>query len=208
MAEILAFGDSLTWGSRPDGLGRHAREDRWPVVLEAGLPGVRVAAEGLRGRTTAFDRQAGACDLNGARVLPVLLHSHAPLDAVIVMLGINDVWEGHPLWRIRDGLGRVVEVIRHHPWRLPEPQRPAILLVAPPPMSACSDPDVTPEKIAASDALSGVFATVAQETGVAWFDAGQVARASAEDGFHLDAAATRAVGEALRAPVAALLAAR
>ncbi|MCU9849638.1 GDSL-type esterase/lipase family protein [Defluviimonas sp. WL0024] len=208
MAEIMAFGDSLTWGSRPDGLGRHAAEDRWPNVLAAGLEGVRVAAEGLRGRSTAYDRQSASCDMNGARILPVLLHSHAPLDAVVVMLGSNDIWEDHPVWRVRDGLMRVVEVIQHHAYRLPAPHRPDVLLVAPPAMVACADPDVTPSKIAASEAYAEVVQRVAEAHALPWFDAGTVARASVLDGVHLDAEATRAVGRALRAPVATLLSAR
>lgn len=204
----MAFGDSLTWGSRPDGLGRHAPGDRWPDVLEAGLPGVAVIAEGLRGRTTAFDRQASSCDTNGARILPVLLHTHAPLDAVVVMLGTNDLWEDHPLSRVRDGLMRVVEVIQHHAYRLPRPHRPGILLVAPPPMVATGDPFVTPAKIAASEAYPEIVAGVAEAQRLPWFDAGRVAAASPRDGVHLEADATRAIGEALRGPVAELLAAR
>ena len=56
MKSVLIFGDSLTWGSRPDGGGRHRFEDRWPNVLQTGLgSAVDVIADGLRGRTTAMD---------------------------------------------------------------------------------------------------------------------------------------------------------
>ena len=71
---------------------RHAFEDRWPSVLQAKLGGsARVIAEGLNGRTTAFDDHLAGADRNGARILPTLLTSHAPLDLVIVMLGANDM---------------------------------------------------------------------------------------------------------------------
>jgi lysophospholipase L1-like esterase len=208
MAEVLAFGDSLTWGSRPDGLGRHPLADRWPTVLAEGLPGVHIVAEGLRGRTTAFDRPTSSCDTNGAQVLPALLHSHAPLDLVIVMLGTNDIWEDHPLWRIEYGLARVVEVIRHHAYRLPDARLPDILLVAPPPIISSDDESITEAKIARSRDYPAIVARVAETNNLSWFDAGTVASSSPVDGVHLDVAATRAIGIALRDPVSELLAQR
>ena len=70
---IMAFGDSLTWGTDVQNDARHAFEDRWPSVLAAGLgDGFRVIAEGLGGRTTAFDDLTAPCDRNGARALPVV----------------------------------------------------------------------------------------------------------------------------------------
>ena len=69
MKTILAYGDSLTYGANPTGGLRHAFEDRWPSVLEAGLDGkARVIAEGLGGRTTVSDDWYAAADRNGARV--------------------------------------------------------------------------------------------------------------------------------------------
>src|SRR5688572_10309161 len=75
---VLCYGDSLTWGYDPAGPSRHRLEDRWPSVLAAGLGGrFHVIAEGLNGRTTAFDDHLSAADRNGARLLPTLLESHA-----------------------------------------------------------------------------------------------------------------------------------
>ena len=94
MKTILAYGDSLTFGTNAQTQGRHAYEDRWPTVLEHGLGGkARVIAEGLGGRTTVFDDFSNAADRNGARVLPTLLESHKPLDLVVIMLGTNDLKE-------------------------------------------------------------------------------------------------------------------
>ncbi|RWD43872.1 MAG: arylesterase, partial [Mesorhizobium sp.] len=74
MKTILCYGDSLTWGYDAAGLGRHALEDRWPSVLEAALgEGIEVIAEGLNGRTTAFDDYLAGADRNGARTLPTIL---------------------------------------------------------------------------------------------------------------------------------------
>src|SRR5690606_15821318 len=92
MKTILAYGDSLTYGADPGGGARHAFEDRWPSALERRLDGkARVIAEGLGGRTTAYDDWTVGADRNGARILPTLLASHAPLDLVIIMLGTNDL---------------------------------------------------------------------------------------------------------------------
>ena len=60
MKQILAFGDSLTWGSDPHTGGRHPYDDRWPVALGEGLTKAAVFAEGLRGRTTVHARNS-AC---------------------------------------------------------------------------------------------------------------------------------------------------
>ncbi|MEK1932887.1 MAG: arylesterase, partial [Pararhizobium sp.] len=48
MKQILAFGDSLTWGADPATGERHPIEQRWPSSLEEELNGIaHVIAEGL-----------------------------------------------------------------------------------------------------------------------------------------------------------------
>ena len=42
MARVLAFGDSLTSGYKPDRTGRYDAAHRWPEVLEVALDGVMV----------------------------------------------------------------------------------------------------------------------------------------------------------------------
>lgn len=206
MKQILAFGDSLTWGSDPHTGGRHAAADRWPVALGEGLPEAEVITEGLRGRTAAHSRHTACVEMRGDAVLPMLLHSHAPLDLVVIMLGTNEIYETRPNHLIRDGLERLVEIIRHHPWRMPGATAPQVLLVSPPPVTLCETSDVTPAMVEQSDMLADVIEALADRLGCGFFDAGQVARASAADGYHLEAADSRALGQALRLPVAAMLA--
>ena len=92
MKTVLCYGDSITWGSNAETGERHAFEDCWPNVLQKALGAdVRVITEGLRGRTTAYDEHLADCDRNGARILPTILYTHAPLDLVIFMLGSNDM---------------------------------------------------------------------------------------------------------------------
>ena len=67
MKNILAFGDSLTWGFVAGKLERHPFEIRWPNALAAGLGGkARVIEEGHNGRTTVFDDPTTFDDRNGA----------------------------------------------------------------------------------------------------------------------------------------------
>jgi lysophospholipase L1-like esterase len=202
---VLCYGDSLTWGYDPEGPSRHRPEDRWPSVLQAGLgAGVLVVAEGLNGRTTAFDDHLSGADRNGARVLPTLLESHSPLDLVVIMLGSNDMkpWvHGHPL-PAKQGMARLIDIVRGHPYPL-DADPPAVLIVSPPPLSATENlefAEMFGHRVEASRQLASQYSALAEEVGCGFFDAASVAATSALDGVHLDAQGTRAIGEAL-APV-------
>src|SRR5690606_31147760 len=202
---ILAYGDSLTFGSNPIKNGpRHAYEDRWPTVLERGLGGAaRVIAEGLGGRTTAHDDWFANADRNGARILPTLLESHSPLDMVIIMLGTNDIKpiHGRTASEAGRGMGRLVQVVRGHYGGKREPV-PEIVLVAPPPIILGDNEDMMnhfgpDDAIATSVNFASEYSKRAEEHGVHFFDAGTVANTDKADGIHLDAANTRAIGEGL-----------
>lgn len=197
MQSVLAFGDSLTWGSRPDISGRHGFDDRWPNVLAAGLNGVDVISEGLRGRTTCFNQPASPAEMNGGALLPSILHTHAPLDGVIVMLGTNDMFWGVAPTQAAYGLARLVEIIRHHAWRCEQAHTPEVMLIAPPVMVESTQGDVTAEMIDASSRYPALVEGQANQLGCAFFDAGSVAQTSPVDGLHLDAENTRKIGVAL-----------
>jgi lysophospholipase L1-like esterase len=202
MKTILAFGDSLTWGANPGAGTRHDFNDRWPSVLEAGLGGVaRVVAEGMPGRTTVFDDPAAPVDRNGARILPMLLASHSPIDLLIILLGSNDL---RPTIcgiaaSVAAGVGRLVDLTREHPYRSSE-RVPDILIVAPPVFRSTSQPDGQPARgrsILESQTLVRSLHDLAAAKGCAFFDPAGHAKTSTIDGVHLDAANTRALGEAL-----------
>ncbi|MEX0861104.1 MAG: SGNH/GDSL hydrolase family protein [Cucumibacter sp.] len=210
MKTILCYGDSLTFGSDAENEGRHAFEDRWPSVLEAGLGGkARIIAEGLGGRTTVFDDHSSPADLNGSRVLPTLLKSHQPLDAVVIMLGTNDLKpfiNGTAIGAAM-GMQRLVQIVLSHPYDH-QKRPPKIVVVAPPYSVATSHLDLKPMfdgAVAESRKLANHYARHAREMGVAFFDAAKVAKAVSLDGVHLDARNTRAIGEALVPVVKKLL---
>ena len=92
---ILCYGDSLTWGYNPDDGTRFPYEETWPGVMESSLAekdknNYRVITEALVARTTCWDLPYTPYR-NGKEYLPMLMESHAPLDLVIIMLGINDL---------------------------------------------------------------------------------------------------------------------
>ena len=208
MKTILAFGDSLTWGSDPATGLRHPLEYRWPEVLQRELGGTAcVIAEGLGGRTTCYDDHTGPACRNGAKALQVSLASHMPLDLVIIMLGTNDlktVYGGKAEAAV-SGMRRLAEIIETFPYK-PRAAKPALLIVAPPPCVA--GPDGVPaagRSIAESERLAPLYQKLSKEIGCSFFDAGTVATASPIDGVHLSQDATAAIGEALGAPVRSIL---
>jgi lysophospholipase L1-like esterase len=214
MKTILAYGDSLTYGANPvKGGPRHAYEDRWPSVLEAGLGGkARVIPEGLGGRTTSFDDYIANADRNGARILPTLLASHWPLDLVIFMLGTNDLKPAiHGSAQTASyGVRRLLQVVRGH-FVEPGQTVPQMLIVAPPPLCQTDNADMLMHfggeaAIAQSREFARHYKARADEYGVAFFDASTVAVPDPADGVHLDAANTRAIGEGLVSVVKSLLA--
>jgi lysophospholipase L1-like esterase len=207
MKTILAYGDSLTWGSDPTrGGARHGVSHRWPEVLARELgAGFTVISEGLRGRTTAYDEHCADCDRNGARFLPTALYTHAPLDCVILALGTNDLKPAiaGPAAAAMLGLRRCIEIVQRHAHRVPGQGAAKVLVVSPPRVVTTPDPfyaDMFAGAVEESAKLAGFYASLAKELGCGFFDASQVASPLDIDGVHLDAENTAAIGRAL-APV-------
>ena len=211
MKTVLCYGDSLTWGSDAETGGRHPRQDRWPVVLQAALgDDAQVIAEGLRGRTTAFDEHLADCDRNGARILPTVLYTHAPIDLVILLLGTNDMKPAIAGTAVAamQGMRRLVSLIQLNALRDGSAEPPAILIVAPPPLCETANHEYSAMfagGIEQSKMLASLYADLADETGCGFYDAGSVAQTSPVDGVHLDAANTRAIGKGLESVVRMML---
>lgn len=210
MKTILAYGDSLTWGYDPINIGRHAHEDRWTSVLQKALGhGVRVIAEGLNGRTTAYDDYLGDCERNGAKLLPSLLATHKPLDLVIIMLGTNDLKRGIQGTAIgaTSGIKRLVKLVQHHDWGF-DFEAPEVLIVSPPPIRETADVmfgAMFNHSIEEGAMLASMYRDAADELGCGFFDAGSVAETTPLDGIHLDADNTRAIGRGLEPVVRMML---
>lgn len=211
MKTVLCYGDSLTWGYNAETLDRHAFEDRWTSVLAKALgSGVTVIAEGLNGRTTAYDDHLADCDRNGARILPTILHSHAPIDLVILFLGANDMKPvicGTAFGAVQ-GMERLVELVRHHAWPFGDEEGPEVLIVSPPPLCETANTAFAAMfagGVEQSAMLATLYADLADEAGCGFYDAGSVAQTTRLDGVHLDAENTRAIGRGLEPVVRMML---
>ncbi|GAK70868.1 hypothetical protein RRU01S_14_00890 [Agrobacterium rubi TR3 = NBRC 13261] len=208
---VLCYGDSLTWGFDAENLGRHAFEDRWPSVLQKALgTDVNVIAEGLNGRTTAYDDHLADCDRNGARILPTLLHSHAPLDLVIIMLGTNDlkrgIGSGNAVGAVK-GVERLINLVRSHVWSFDDEQ-PEILIVSAPHICETGNEMFAAmfiDAVEESQMMGSLYRDMADEKGCGFFDAASVAVTTPVDGVHLDAENTRAIGRGLEPVVRMML---
>ncbi len=208
---LLCFGDSNTHGTLPmadlDDSRRLGRDERWPGVAAAALgPGWHVIEEGLPGRTTVHPDPIEGAHMNGIAVLPALLASHRPLDAVIVKLGTNDLKARFAVTAgdIALSVGKLCEVIAAS-GAGPAGAAPAVLIVAPPPAleTGCLA-DMFMGGAAKSQSLAHRIRAETVRHGVAFFDAGTVIAVDPLDGIHYDAAAHAALGVAMATEIARL----
>ncbi|MBF9032927.1 lipolytic enzyme, G-D-S-L [Rhodobacterales bacterium HKCCE2091] len=199
----LAFGDSNTHGSmpNPDGrtFGRHPVGTRWPTVAAAALPSDRPLAEaGLPGRTTRFPDPVMGEHMDGRPGLKVALASHGPVAILSIMLGTNDLKArfGASPETIAAGLACLLDIVRD-PVVEARAGRPAILVIAPPPVRPVglrqAEWQGAEEK---SRALAPRFRIVAEAYGAAFLDAGLHAEVAPEEGIHWHAEAHRSFGRA------------
>lgn len=207
---VLCFGDSNTHGTCPIPVrGQRDRlppDLRWPGQMAARLgPGWHVIEEGHPGRTTVHDDPVEGEHRNALRVLPALLESHRPLDAVVVMLGTNDLKARFAVTPadialsvdrllgliLAAGVGRGVG---------PGGAAgvPRLLVVAPPPIveTGWLGEHFTGGE-AKSCALAPHLAAIAAARGAGFVDAGGLIAVSPVDGVHFDAPAHAVLGAAI-----------
>lgn len=195
MRTILCFGDSNTWGYVPGSNGRRfPRELRWPVRLQQALGDEwEVISEGLSGRTATVDSPV-AEGRNGLPYLVPCLHSHAPVDVLVIFLGTNDVGErfGLPERDVARSVGRLVKVARAAEAG-PDSEAPAILVLCPPPFDGHH--------------LGPHFATVCDELDCELLDLDGIAAylEIGDDVEHLDETGHAAVAAAVEGRVRRLL---
>ncbi len=193
-SRVLCFGDSNTHGTPgddPDAV-RLPADRRWTGVLQRLLgDGYDVLEEGLSGRTTDLDHDdRPGC--NGRPYFAPCLQSHHPLDAVVVMLGTNDLktcFDRTPQ-AIAGALHGYVDDVAAN---VADPRGgvPRIVLVSPVWIddTKLAFAESTGEcfdslGVARSRELAAEVRRVAQERGVLFADAAEVAHVGA-DGLHL-----------------------
>ena len=196
---ILCFGDSNTYGYRPDGSGRFDADTRWTGLLQKKLgTNDRIIEEGLCGRTTVFSDELRE-GRRGLDTIGILLESHAPVDLLILMLGTNDCKTRYnaSAGTIAKGHEQVITKAQKsssHPFHL---FVISPILLAP----GVGDPGFDPEFKKGSELVSQNLATEYKKIAVRYhadfLDAASVANASETDRQHLDALGHRLLAEAI-----------
>jgi lysophospholipase L1-like esterase len=198
MKSILCFGDSITWGYNPLTGSRFDFRETWPAIMQEMLgKDYRVITEALVSRTTCWDVPYSPYR-NGSACLPMLLESHAPLDLVIIMLGINDLnkqlgkTSGESAWGL-------IALIRQIFSPLMGGKLPGILIVSPPALGKLSpfNEMAYGGKETESKKLAECQRIAAKECLCDYFDSNEVVKACDEDGLHLMPGELKKLGEAI-----------
>ncbi|MBR1623333.1 MAG: arylesterase [Pseudobutyrivibrio sp.] len=188
MRNILCFGDSNTYGLRPDNGDRFDTNIRWTGILskKLGTDDYRVIEEGLCGRTTVFE-DSTRIGRNGSLYLPVFLESHYPVDTVVLMLGTNDC---KTIYNASSTvIGRGIEILLKQIRAYKNDME--IVLVSPIHLGEKVwlkeyDPEFNQQSVATSKELKAVFAKLAEEYDCKFLAASDVAEPSETDQEHMD----------------------
>lgn len=194
MKTILCYGDSNTWGYNPDGSGRYPKHMRWTTVLQKELgESFDVISEGLNGRTTVWDDPVRGDYRNGKKYLLPCLHTHKPIDLVILFLGSNDLKPRYNVtsMEIAQSVEMLVDIVKKSETG-PNMTSPEILVIIPPPI-------LIPEEVKQMDYLLPEYEKAVDKsrqfpqafTSVLngkchLFDSSRYIKTSEIDGMHLD----------------------
>jgi lysophospholipase L1-like esterase len=201
---ILCYGDSNTWGQKPDKTGRYAADVRWTGVLQQNLGGdYYIIEEGLSSRTTDLDysRKPGR---NGRSYLIPCLGSHNPIDLVILMLGTNDlkIEFNRSSAEIASATKGLVDDIKNNAWdkRKTAPQiiiiSPVLIDSAAPNFSNFYSEHYNEISASKSRQLAKDLQAIADSSGSHFLNAATVSHAGS-DGIHFDEASHPPLGRLL-----------
>jgi lysophospholipase L1-like esterase len=187
MKQILAFGDSNTWGLIPGTGERYPEHIRWTGILRKAVAkeGYTVLEDGVCGRTTVF-RDPFRSGRKGVDSLAQ--YKTETLSAAILMLGTNDcktVFRASPE-QIGSGLEQCLD-------RLEELVPASKILVVSPLLLGRDvwrpekDPAFDRQSVETCAALKSIYAQIAAKRGNAFLAASDHAAACHADEEHLNA---------------------
>ena len=188
MKQILAFGDSNTWGLIPGSGERYPEHIRWTGILRkaAASNGYRVLEDGVCGRTTVFQGPSRS----GHRGLDAIdrYRETEGLSAVILMLGTNDCKVIFHTTPEQIGCGLEQCLIRFEQLIPPE----KILVVSPLLLGKDvwkpeKDPAFDKQSVRTCAALKDIYRKIAERRGCAFLAASDHAEACHVDEEHLNA---------------------
>lgn len=195
---LLCFGDSNTWGSAPfvlpNGTKRWPEAARWTTRLAAKLgPSWDVCVDGLSGRTTDLDDPDEGGGKSGLEVMSKRLDADAAFDAIIIMLGTNDlkIKFQRDASAIADGMSRIVTTAVAK-------NNAKILIVAPPPLSApAKENPMFSKSVTTSKEIAPCFADLAARLWCHFCDAAEAVPCMGGDGVHMEFEAQERLAELL-----------
>jgi lysophospholipase L1-like esterase len=188
MRNILFFGDSNTYGYKPDKTGRYDFDVRWTGRISKILGSeYNIIEEGLCGRTTIFP-DAVRDARKGIDLIGVVVESHKPVDVISIMLGTNDCKtefnaDANTIAKRMEAVaGKAKETAGEYA---------KIVIVSPIHLGKGVgeegfDPEFDKRSENVSRQLAGEYKKVAKENGFYYFDAAGVAKPSEVDRQHLD----------------------
>ncbi len=207
MKNILCFGDSNTYGYKPDGSGRYDYSVRYPGRLQAILgEEYHIIEEGCPGRTTVFEEKNYPYRRGLDYIIPCLI-SHNPIDYVVVMLGTNDCKASFRASgkEIALGLKSIIESIKKV-----SGGSTGILIVSPIYLGENIgkpgyDPEFDRESAVVLKTLAGEYRVLAEKMNCDFLDASNYATASPIDEEHLDMIGHNKLANAIAEIVASTL---
>lgn len=181
----------------------HPHGTRWGDVMADDLgDGFEIITEGLPGRTTVFDDPVEGAFRNGLTALPAILHSHVPIDLLIICLGTNDQKARFGLHAIdiATGMRRLVREARA------TAAIDKVLLIVPPTLMEVGDfAQMFSGAVKRAQGLAAFATRFAAEEHAEVVDAGEVISVDPADGIHWSAEAHEKLGRHMAPIVKGLL---
>lgn len=199
MTNILCFGDSNTYGYKPDGSGRFDENIRWTGLLQGKLgKEYHVIEEGLCGRTTVFQDEFRE-GRRGIDAIGIVVETHNPIDVLIIMLGTNDVKSryGASSGLIAKGLEQVILKAKEK-----SSQEFKLLIISPIRLGKNVgedgyDPEFDHKSEEVVSNLPKEYKDIAKKYHADFLDAGAITEPSQMDREHLDVSGHTALAEAI-----------
>lgn len=199
MKRILCFGDSNTYGYKPDKSGRFDETVRWTGKISQRLgDDYRVIEEGLCGRTTIFEDELRT-GRRGIDLVGTLVETHNPIDIFVVMLGTNDCKTRYKASAgiIAKGLERLIEEAE-----IKSSNKMKILVISPILLGKGVgeegyDTEFDEHSELVSTQLAAEYEKLAKEKGYYYLDASRYAESSPIDREHLDSEGHARLAEAV-----------
>lgn len=199
MKQVLCYGDSNTWGLIPGTKERYPWGVRWTSLLQKQMQNreIRILEEGLCGRTTVYEDRFRK-NRNGIKILPMILETHTPVDAAVLMLGTNDCKTIYhaSAQTIGRGISCCVDLLKQ------SISAEHILLVSPVLLGNNvwrpeKDPEFDVCSVQTAGQLKEVYRVIAQDQGIGFLAASEIVSPSSVDDEHMTAEAHQKLAQAI-----------